>query len=396
MHTLTRLLLVTATLALVTACKKEIETVTVQVDKVYSWMPVKQLWGNQTSIVGITAGTNTVNIQAIGRFEVLSPLPGSKEQAQNGYYTGLNHLSRTWFTDPTPFDVRNRIPMNANFYANPGGYRDVSSDTVLTIYPTSYFDNIAYLHLRKLDPHAVRFENFLVGSMHPFGVINRNDYLLCSYYTDNPAANTGFNLILSKLSTGPAPVPTPGPAQPKTLISSQIIRIPTPTPSERSFKELWAIDDYFLVWCDYAGLYKIRQDGTVKQVNGPVSPTTVYKWQGTVYAIQQSSAGDATFYTSTNDDETWQQITGFNQALTFSTFYPIGDSLVGVTHGVVNNNLFTMRWLGPAKLSLRELKTDGLDYAEFSDLTQLGDTVYLGTTNGLFKRPLNKFFDSKQ
>ncbi|MGI4883905.1 MAG: hypothetical protein ACRYFR_02980 [Janthinobacterium lividum] len=289
MRLITKLVLASAALVLATACKKEIDTVTVSVDKVYSWVPIKQLWGNQTTVLGMASGTNTVNIQTVGRFEVLSPLPGSKELAQNGYYAGFGY-SRTWLFDPTPFDIRNRIPMNT--YANPGGYREVSSDTVLTIYPTTYLDGPAYLHLRKLDPHAVRFENSLVGFMHPFGVINRNDYLLCSYYTDNPAANTGFDLVLSKLSTGPAKPAGPQSVNSQTLVSSQIIRVPTSGPSERDFKELWAIDDYFLVWCNYAGLYKIRQDGSVKQVNGPlnftsgpVSPTTIYKWKGTVYSI---------------------------------------------------------------------------------------------------------------
>ena len=403
MKTLTKLLFLMAFLVLATACKKEIETVMVPTDKVYSWMPLRQVWGNQTTILGMTTGINTVNVQTVGRFEVVSPLPGSKEQVQNGYYTGLNHLSRTWFSDPTPFDVRNRIPMNTNFYANPGGYRDISSDTVLTIYPTSYLDNPAYLHLHKLDPHAVQFENHLVGSMHPFGAINRNDYLLCSYYTDNPAANTGFNLVLSKLSTGPLPVPSPGPAKPKTLISSRVIRVPTLGPSERDFKEFWAIDDYFLVWCNYAGLYKVWQDGTVKQINGPpnftsgpVAPTTIYKWKGTVYSIQQGSGGNATFYTSTNDGESWQQISGFNQGLIFSTFYPVGDSLVGITHGIITNSIYTLRWLNANTIRLREVKNDGLGYADFADLAQLGDTVYLGTTSGLFKRPLSIFFESKQ
>ena len=390
-------------LALATACKKEIETVTVQVDKVYSWSEVKHLINYQRNVMRVITGTNTLNLQETGRFEVLSPITGSAEKAANGYYTGFGHtLSRTWFYDPLPFDVRNVVPMNANFYANPGGYRDASSDTVLTIYPTAYLDGPAYLHLRKLDPHAVQFENFLGGSMHPFGVINRNDYLLCSYYTDNPAANTGFNLVLSKLSTGPAKPPVPQIINSRTLISAQVIRVPTPGPSERDFKEFWAIDDYFLVWCNYAGLYKVRQDGTVKQVNGPsnftsgpVAPTTIYKWKGIVYSIQQSSGGNATFYTSTNDGETWQQIGGFNQALTFSTFYPVGDSLVGISHGVITNSIYTLRWLNANTIRLRELKNDGLGYADFADLAQLGDTVYLGTTSGLFKRPLSTFFETK-
>lgn len=400
MQTLTKLLFLVATLALATACKKEIETVTVQVDKVYSWSGVKYLINTQSNVLRVIPGTNTLNLQETGRFEVLSPIPGSAEQVANGYYTGFGHtLSRTWVPDPLPWDLRNAVPMNANFYANPNGYREVASDTILTIYPTKFFDRGTQLHLHGLDPTATQFENFLLGSRHPFGAINRNNYLLCGYRTTNTQENA-FHLVLTKLvntsATGSTTTST-------TQLSSQLIRIPTPDPSQLSFKTIWAIDDYFLVWCDYAGLYKIRQDGTVKQINGPVtftngptSPTTIYKWQGTVYSIQQNSAGNATFYTSTNDGETWQQITGFNQGLLFSSFYPVGDSLVGISHGVITNSIYTLRWLNASTIRLRELKSDGLGYTDFSDLAQLGDTVYLGTTNGLYKRPLSKFFESKQ
>lgn len=234
----------------------------------------------------MTSGVNTVNIQAVGRFEVLSPLPNSNEHAQNGYCTGLSHFSRTWFTDPTPFDVRNRMPMNANFYANPGGYGDVSSDTVLTIYPTKFLDISTRLHLQGLDPTATQFENFLVGSRFPFGAINRNNYLLCGYRT-NDTQERAFHLVLTKLvNTATVGITAYGPSSAgtgstgTTQISSQLIRIPTPNRSQFSFKTFWAVDDYFLVWCNGYDLFKINQDGSFQQVNGtfmqatgPVAPT---------------------------------------------------------------------------------------------------------------------------
>ena len=44
---------------------------------------------------------------------------------------------------------------------------------------------------------------------------------------------------------------------------------------------------------------------------------------------------------------------------------------------------------------LRTLKNDGLEQVSINGVEQLGDTVYLGTTSGLFKRPLSKFFETK-
>jgi len=127
------------------------------------------------------------------------------------------------------------------------------------------------------------------------------------------------------------------------------------------------------------------------QATGPVAPTAVHKWKGVVYIVQNNG----TVWTSTNDCTSWQRIDGFNSALNLSTFYPVGDSLVGITHGVITNSIYTFRWLNANTIRLREVKNDGLGYADFSDLVQLGDTVYLGTTSGLFKRPLSNFFDSK-
>lgn len=385
-----------------TACRKEVETIVVQQDKQYSWTEINYLINYQRNVMRVVAGPNTLNLQETGRFEVLSPIPGSAQQAANGYYTGFGHtVSRTWFGDPLPWDIRNAVPMNANFYANPGGYSPVESDTVLTIYPTKFLDIGTQLHLARLDPTATQFENFLVGSRFPFGVINRNDYLLCGYRTTNTLENA-FHLVLTKLTnTANTGIVAYGPGftTGSTQLSSQLIRIPTPNRSQSSFKSFWAVDDYFLVWCTGYGLFKITQNGAFQQVNGtftqatgPVNPTTVFKWKGIVYALQSGG----TIWTSTDDCASWQRIDGFNQALNFSTFYPVGDSLVGITHGVVTNSLYTLKWLSATSIRLRELKNDGLGYADFADLAVLRDTVYLGTTGGLFKRPVSKFFESKQ
>ena len=397
----TRLVLAALTLVLATACKKEIETINVPTDKVYSWSEVKYLINHQRNVMRVILGSNTLNLQETGSFEVLSPLPGSAEQAANGYYTGFGHkVSRTWSSDPLPWDVRNAVPMNANFYVNPGGYSPVESDTVFTVYPTKFLDIGTRLRLHRLDPTATQFENFLIGSRFPLGVINRNNYLLCGYRTTNAQENA-FHLVLTKLvNTATTGITSYGLSSTgSTQLSSQLIRIPTPgNQSQFSFKSFWAVDDYFLVWCDGNGLFKINQDGTYQQVNGtptqatgPVNPTAVYKWRGTVYAMQQGG----TIWTSTNDCASWQRLDNFSSGLSLSTFYPVGDSLVGITHGVINNNIYTLRWLNANTIRLRELKTDGLGYVDFADLAQLGDTVYLGTTSGLYKRPLSKFFESK-
>jgi len=384
------LIFASLSILLATSCRKEVEEVTVEVEKQYSWAEVKQLYGSQKTILGMVPGVNAINIQAIGNYAVLSPVPGSTTPPSKFYYSGG---TLTWGSVPLPFDIRNRVPMNANFYAYPNGYAEVSSTSVLNIHPTSYLTKPGYLRLLDLDPHALRFQNNLFGSVLPFGVINRNDYLLCSYQTDEYNDNA-FHLVLSKLTVPPVD-PTISP-EPLPAASSRIIRVSTPGwRSDNSPKTLWAIDDYFLLWCNSVGFYKIMQDGTVRKITGPISPQTIFKWQGTVYATQFLGGGGSSILKSTDDGETWQQFDGFNTALGYCTFYPVGDSLVGITHRYINNNVFTLRWKNTTTIRLRDLKTDGLERINLTDLVHLGDTVYLGTDNGLFKRPLSKFFESK-
>jgi hypothetical protein len=111
-----------------------------------------------------------------------------------------------------------------------------------------------------------------------------------------------------------------------------------------------------------------------------------------VYALQNGG----TIWTSANDCASWQRSDGFGNALNLSTFYPVGDSLVGITHGLITNGIYTIKFLNANSVRLREVKNDGLGRAEFSNLALLGDTVYLGTTSGLYKRPLKNFFESKR
>jgi hypothetical protein len=70
--------------------------------------------------------------------------------------------------------------------------------------------------------------------------------------------------------------------------------------------------------------------------------------------------------------------------------------LVVLTHLYGGGRLYTLN-ISQArqKWHLRQLKDDGLNQTAINDLQTWGDTVYLATSTGLFKRPLSKFFESK-
>lgn len=367
-------------LALGTSCKKEVEKIVVQeVDKQYSWTEVKQLYGSQRFIIGMAKDANSLYLQQPGWFGVLTPSPAAPAHSLNGYgYYGVSATPINSIMLPT--DVRTRIPLGPNFFAYP--YR---SDSVLIAFPTApplYQNQGAEIHLRRLDPTATAFTIGNSDIPLQFGAINSTDYLLVNYTTTAGFADPLLHFTLSKIG-----VPFGG-----VTASTRLVSVPMQnTGNYAGFTTVAAIDDYFLANAFNQGIYKIKSDGSARQVFGPAAVVNYYKWQGVVYAVEGS--GSKAVITSTDNGETWQRQTGVPSYFGVSTFRPVGDSLVGITHTVATNLLYTLRWSGNS-YQVHPLKSDGLGKADFTDIVQLGDTVYLGTTGGLFKRPLNKFFEA--
>jgi hypothetical protein len=382
MRTLSWLLLVGATLALTTACKKEVDKVVVQeVDKQYSWSEVKQLYGTQRFIMGMAKDANSLYLQQPGWLGVLTPSPAAPAHAlaNYGYYgASVGPIS----TLVLPTDVRTRMPLGSNFFAYP--YH--SGDSVLLALPTAppLIQNLgAEIHLHRLDPAATTFTINKSDVPFQFGAINSTNYLLVNYLTTAGLTDPLLHFTLSKVT----------PAMGGTTASTRLVSVPLPGSGYYAGPTtVAAVDDYFLVNTFNQGIYKIKADGTARQVFGAAAVVNYYKWQGIVYAVEGN--GSNAVITSADDGETWRRQTGAPNYFGVSTFRPVGDSLVGLTHTIATNALYSLRWNGNT-YRVRQLKTDGLGKADFTDIAQLGDTVYLGTTSGLFKRPVNKFFEPK-
>ncbi|TGE07786.1 hypothetical protein [Hymenobacter fodinae] len=376
MHSTTKLLLAIIGVASATACTKEVEKIVVQ-EPTYSWSEVKQLSGSQKIIIQLTTDKKTLYLQQPGIFGHITPLASVPRPPDQGYFQIKSYL-----TDPLPYDIKNRLPMNASLFLKPTQV----GDSVLNVYTTANppFSNfISEIRLRRIDKTADRFVNNRYSPYAAFGAISSNNYSLVGYTTIS--GDRSLHFVLSKLTL---------PAQTRLAVEVTSRTVTIPLDNTSDFYTISAIDDYFLVSNANDGIYKIRENGTVRKVvNSPQTFTTAYyKDRGTLYAIQ----GDYQYsiLISTDDGETWQRSTGLPDFFRVSTFYPVGDSIVGVSHGIANNALYTLRWQG-ARYRVRFLKSDGLNQADFTDLVQLGDTVYLGTTNGLFRQPLKTFFESK-
>ncbi|MBF9143732.1 hypothetical protein [Hymenobacter properus] len=341
------------------SCKKEVETQIEikEVEKQSSWAEVPSLFGLARVIMSSGTDGQNLYLQQPGLF---SQFTGRSQR--NGLTTTAGRY---------PADVRVRLPIGPSFFAYP------DTDTSLVIARNrEQLNNLFYFNLRQFDPAATRF-NTQVFSLSKCMAITPTNYLLAPY--DNKRADRAFTFVLAAVAPGALGGPAP-------VVTTRQVTIPRINSSGAYVRNLEAIDDYFLVNLASNGIYKIKADGTFRQVYGPAAVDAFYKWGNTVYAPIEYNE----ILTSTDNGENWLKSTGTPLDFTLANYYPVHDSLVGV----YGSKLYTLRWNGP-RYTLRTLKNDGLERATITGIEYLRGTVYVATTNGLFARPVKSFFETK-
>ena len=236
--------LLTAVLAL-SGCQKEIDT-QIQVKEVakkYSWTENTRLHGSQRIVLNLGTAPNGLFLQQPAYFSSF-------------IYRG-SRLEYTAYAAGLTSDLKVRMPINGRFFAAP------MNDSLVAIYNarnpvvTSFTE---YIHVKQLDPVVARIARPFPDYA-PFGAVNQNDYLLFAY--ENQASGRPFTFVLSRIQ---APLTSGLPVR----VTSQRVVIPRNPGATPFFRNITAVDDYFLVAIDGAGLYKVQQDGRVQGVLGPV------------------------------------------------------------------------------------------------------------------------------
>lgn len=340
-------------------CKKEIETQIQikEVEKQSSWAEVPSLYGLARIIMSTGSDGQAIYLQQPNAFTRLSSLKGAKVLITTA--------------GPFPADVSVQLPIGQDFFAYP------ETDTSLVICRNREPLNSGfYFNLRRFDPVAVRF-NTRLFSLSKCMAINQNNYLLVPY--DNKRPDRAFTFVLAAVqpgALGSGPITTRvGPVViPRLVFSGAYLRY------------LVAIDNYFLASFGDGGIYKIKQDGTFRQVYGPAIVDAIYKWKSILYGPIEYGE----IITSADNGETWQKSSGVPVQFALARYYVVKDSLVSEYSG----SLYSLRWNGP-NYSLRPLKTDGLERATITGIEYLRDTVYVATTSGLFVRPVKTFFETR-
>jgi hypothetical protein len=363
-------LLLLAAIALnLSSCKKETDIQIKEVDKAYSWQQDRHLYGFSKVILGLGQDASSLYLHTPGVLSQLSPGVRSRPYFEN-------------LSGRLPSDVKTRIPLAATVVAFP------IADTVVTVAPYADPVDVEYsanIRLHSLDQQAITCKASLggAGGEFQFAALNKNKYLLLAYRRPAPTAMmTVLRLVLTRVTFN---------ASQRVQVQSQIIDFPTTSTSGSGYpyiSEITAIDDYFLVGKSDGGLFKVTENGNIRLVNPENSIKSIYKWQGKVYAQPFGNK----LLVSADAGETWTTYTNTPSFLRSSGFRVLGDSLIGFIQPF--NQLYSLRW-NSGTGRIRELKNDGLGEAAITDIALLGDTVYVGTTSGLFKRPKTAFFESK-
>ncbi|MDO7846405.1 hypothetical protein Q5H92_08560 [Hymenobacter sp. M29] len=347
-----------AAILLLSSCKKETEIIVEkEVVKQSSWSEVPSLYGLARVILSTGSNGQSIYLQ--------QPRAFTRFNSQ----AGLKGLVTT--AGPFPADVEARLPIGRDIFAYP------DMDSLLTIVRnndilTSQF----YVSLRRFDPAATRF-NTRLFSLSKCMAINRNNYLLAPY--ENTRPDRAYTFLLAAV--------TPGSAGTPLTASTRKVVIPKLPFVGGYLRNLEAIDDYFLVNLGSDGIFKIKQDGSFRQVYASALADAFYKWNNTVYAPLEYNE----MLTSTDNGDTWTRSTGVPLQFALASYYTVRDSLV-FTHA---GGLYTLRWNGP-RYTMRPLKNDGLERATITGIEYLRDTVYVATTSGLFARPVKTFFEKQQ
>lgn len=347
-----------AGLCLIVACEKRTEILEIPVEKKYSWVEKKRFTGTEKIFLSSGKSVNSIFFQQPYNFTALTN--------QNAA-TGI-----TVYAAALPTDIEVRIPINSDFCAFP------TSDTILRVINNAQplaSPSGGYFNLKKIDPSLTSIQKYyftLFKSM----AIDKNGALLLAYFNNRPVPTLTFMLLKIKTSPGFPYVDT---------LFTKKIAIPK-TGVDAYVRHIAAVNDYFLLDLSSNGIYKLKENGSFDRVYGPATIDAFYEWQGKIYAHGENDR----LLISSNNGDSWQEFGGINASLTFSNYYVLNDSLIGV----YRDNLFTLKWNG-SSYKQRFLKNDGVEGTRINGVEILGDTVFLATTSGLFARPLKAFFDSK-
>lgn len=347
-----------AGLFLIVACEKRTEILEIPTEKKYSWVEKKRFTGTEKIFLSSGSSNNSIYLQ------------------QPYYFTALSNQNATTgitvYAAVLPTDIEIRMPINGDFCAFP--YSDTTLRVINNAQPL-VSPSGGYFNLKKIDPTLTSIQKYyytLFKSM----AINKNGALLLAYF--NNQASQPLTFMLLKIKTSPTYPYV------DTLFTKKIA-IPK-TDVDAYVRHIAAVNDYFLLDLSSNGIYKIKESGAFDRVYGPATIDAFYEWQGKIYAHGE---GDRLLISNNNGDS-WQEFGGINSAMTFSNYYVIKDSLIGV----YRDNLFTLKW-NASNYKQRFLKNDGVEGTRINGVEILGDTVFLATTSGLFARPLKVFFDSK-
>ncbi|HPI20042.1 MAG TPA: hypothetical protein PKY56_06690 [Candidatus Kapabacteria bacterium] len=344
---------------LLLACTEE-KIVTVEVIKENSWIEVKGLRYKDKITLSSGSYENSLYFQHPNYFTEISQ----------------NKIKKSFNLDmPDNFDFK--LPISQGIIVCPYSLLFPIPDTDILVTNLKADDEKNLLiNLKEIDSS---FKNVVSPFYSKWMAINKKRQILLQYSSNTQ--NDEVKLMLLNIATKNEQDPVKNIA----LTGSKTISIKIDRLDDtKNPIFMIAIDDYFLVQWKERNFYKIYSDGSFKKLESNEN-FEVIKYNNDIIAYSYYK-----LYISKDNGENWQPLAVLNNFSYDVDFYNIQDSLIYT----YMDKIYTMSFQNDLVYS-RELKNDGLEDRYISGIEVLYDTVYVATYAGIFKKSINKFFESK-
>lgn len=175
------------------------------------------------------------------------------------------------------------------------------------------------------------------------------------------------------------------------IIDSQKIIIPKPSVEIRHLYTVYSFYGKFFIGGDMFSV--VYPDGTYKTFDNLDlwSLHKMFEHQGVLYALDWQN-----LFASTDQGETWQKLGELNLLYPNYTynFATIDDRLV--IYHQHQYAISEIEFKDGAWYRLKPIKTKGMNQDDITSIEEFRDTVYVGTSSGLFRKPLETFWDFEE
>ena len=343
-----------------TSCEKEEKTITVEVEKEYSWKRHSDFNARYGYILNSFAEEEKLYTWGPNGFSTLDV--NSFDDKEDGSFS--HTLS------PTDNDYEIQYPIGKDIFVF---NRDSTLYIANSREANSQGDRLR-IKLSELDPTAYLpiYIHHTLGQK--FGLNDNNQVLVVYHDIENTVS--GFKAALLNVKYDPSQT-----FNKLSIEKTQII--PLNYFDQNDFTHIFIHDQNFFV-SNYDGTYKINSDGTHKLVSNEFI-SDAFELNGELYGFNLSN-----YFKSFDGGDTWHNIGECDSFYGKFNYRYINGRVIGYRYSQLAEVV-----IKDDQIIFEELKADGMEHHDITSISEINDRVFVTTLSGVYSKSLEDFFDRK-